>query len=993
MRNNSVIVTIFINIALVLSTLHSNGQWVQGQGMDGGDIRCIKKLGNDLFAGSQYGGVFRSDDNGNTWSSKSKGLPGGISVVQMVSKDSAIFAGTGYWSKNAKGVFRSFDNGETWVPKNSGIHTSGGWADLDITGFAVMGSYLFTSTKYHGIYRSDDLGDTWVYASADTSMEYYQVYDIHAIGTYLFAATYNGGFFRSGDYGTTWSQLNLGLPDGRVVDGLASSGTDLYARTSHGFFWSPNYGDFWMSINSGISDPNGAYSGAITADGDTLFVSINSASMGPETYKSINGGISWTVIPAISGNTGSGRYVQALLKEGNNVYAGNIGNFGVSAEGGGIIRSTDSGATWNQGSTGLAALNGVAITSNGAQVFSGTRYYSGIYKTENAGNQWTKYLLPGTTQNYQVLSMMSRDTKLFAGIQSSGVYISSDSGQTWTPTGAISYPVYALAKNAAYIFAGTSNQGMRRSSNDGSTWTTINTGLTTTLQKTIRAVATYGTMVYAGTSNGVFKSLNDGTNWTAANGGTGSPGVSAIKSLVAKGDTLIAGSSTKGIIRSLDKGSTWSVMFTGTGTGSVVNALVLKGDTLIAGGEGGIYVSYDWGLSWGCLSQALPMISEVYTLHIFNDTLYAGMYGQSVWQTTLNLPPLAYEVTGESQYCEGSPGVPVGLSGSQPGVTYTLYKNSIAQVPTVAGTGSPISFGNQLSGIYKIEGSNINGTTTMNGTVTISMAPVLAVAVTIVPDANPVSPGDLATFTATPVNGGLMPSFQWFVNNTPTGADSVVFSYLPTNNDTVYCRLTSSEICTAGNPVRSNDLIIRVIPITLPLENITVANGDTLCFNALQTITVGGNGNTFTVQAGGSATMIAGQNIIYLPGTTADSGSYMLGYITMNGTYCTNPVNPVVYSPLQHVGLQTPVPETGISGNIRLYPNPATSSFTLELTGGETAGLTKLEIYSISGLKVFNKECNGVSKQSVSVSDLRPGVYFVHVTMGVGRETLKLIKL
>jgi hypothetical protein len=187
--------------------------------------------------------------------------------------------------------------------------------------------------------------------------------------------------------------------------------------------------------------------------------------------------------------------------------------------------------------------------------------------------------------------------------------------------------------------------------------------------------------------------------------------------------------------------------------------------------------------------------------------------------------------------------------------------------------------------------------------------------------------------------------------------------------------------------------VTAVMPDTVSLNNIMVASGDTNCYNALQTIFVAGNGDTFTVEAGGSATLIAGQNIIYLPGTTADSGSYMLGYITTDSTYCTNPVNPVVNSPVQYVRLQTPAHETRISGNVRLYPNPATSSFTLELTGGETAGLTKLEIYSISGLKVFTNECNGVRKQSVSLSDLRPGVYFVHVTTGDGRETVKLIKL
>gem|GEM_PF-5796457 len=32
-------------------------------------------------------------------------------------------------------------------------------------------------------------------------------------------------------------------------------------------------------------------------------------------------------------------------------------------------------------------------------------------------------------------------------------------------------------------------------------------------------------------------------------------------------------------------------------------------------------------------------------------------------------------------------------------------------------------------------------------------------------------------------------------------------------------------------------------------------------------------------------------------------------------------------------------------------------------------------------------------KQTISVNDLRPGIYFIHVTMGSSLETVKLIKL
>jgi len=83
-------------------------------------------------------------------------------------------------------------------------------------------------------------------------------------------------------------------------------------------------------------------------------------------------------------------------------------------------------------------------------------------------------------------------------------------------------------------------------------------------------------------------------------------------------------------------------------------------------------------------------------------------------------PPTAYAVTGGGAYCQGGIGLPVGLSNSQAGVTYTLYKNSIPQMPTISGTGSPISFGNQLAGTYTVGGTAQSGTTTMTGNALIN---------------------------------------------------------------------------------------------------------------------------------------------------------------------------------------------------------------------------------------------------------------------------------
>lgn len=85
--------------------------------------------------------------------------------------------------------------------------------------------------------------------------------------------------------------------------------------------------------------------------------------------------------------------------------------------------------------------------------------------------------------------------------------------------------------------------------------------------------------------------------------------------------------------------------------------------------------------------------------------------------------PAVFSVTGGGTYCEvpGS-GLPVGLSGSETGVTYTLFRNNVVQGISLAGTGSPISFGNQPMGVYTVSGVNTAGTTLMSGNATISLS-------------------------------------------------------------------------------------------------------------------------------------------------------------------------------------------------------------------------------------------------------------------------------
>lgn len=126
--------------------------------------------------------------------------------------------------------------------------------------------------------------------------------------------------------------------------------------------------------------------------------------------------------------------------------------------------------------------------------------------------------------------------------------------------------------------------------------------------------------------------------------------------------------------------------------------------------------------------------------------------------------------------------------------------------------------------------------TASSDTITMIVAQQLAASLTIVASSNDICPGTMVSFSATPANGGISPSFQWKINGSPIGSNSAMFNYNNfSNNDIVTCEVTPSTGGCSSTPASSNAITIAVrsIPtITLiPLDTI-VALGTQVQLNA-----------------------------------------------------------------------------------------------------------------------------------------------------------------
>jgi uncharacterized protein (TIGR02145 family) len=83
----------------------------------------------------------------------------------------------------------------------------------------------------------------------------------------------------------------------------------------------------------------------------------------------------------------------------------------------------------------------------------------------------------------------------------------------------------------------------------------------------------------------------------------------------------------------------------------------------------------------------------------------------------------------------------------------------------------------------------------------------LPAGVSITATPNPFCPGSSVTITATPSNGGPLPTYQWKVNGINTGTGST-YTYNPVNGDSVRCIMTSNLSCVTGSPASSSKIIL-----------------------------------------------------------------------------------------------------------------------------------------------------------------------------------------
>jgi hypothetical protein len=621
------------------AALSAIGIWTPSTGPYGGAFNSVT-MGpqNTVFAGSQSYGIYRSNDNGATWTAVNTGLPGtSPSTYQMIyslaSIDSTVLAGM-----PGAGVYLSNDLGNHWT-----VAGAVGFAGNGMCTFTIAGSRIFAVAS-GALYVSVDKGGTWTQINTGTFVGTLASVAAGPRASDLFAGTNDGYIFMSPDTGVTWAQIIRFPYPG--VHGFAIRGVNFVAATGSGIEISQDSGVTWTQTGTTVE-----FDMLIPgAGGSDLYAFYGDLGV----YRSVDNGATWasattallqkygyiTPTGLAAGSNGSG---------GTMVFASTLAH--------GMIMSNDNGASWNETNNGLLASTIMAVAAvpngvGGSNVLATDQ--AGTFLSVNSGTGWT-WLPDGTAAFYNGFQANAfaaafgggGQTTVFAG-GATGMYVSTLSGSSpWTPanTGMSDSNVLAVAVFRNAVFAGTNSGGVFMSVDNGASWTPRNTGL---LDLHVNGFAVdssaAGSVIFAATDTaGVFRSPDSGAHWTAANTGL----VNQVRSLCVGptrkgGHRLYAGTFT-GLFASPDSGRTWSaISHPSIGTKIVLCLLACSdnqgGSFVIAGNPDGLYVSIDNGASWSLVGLAGGCVIESIALGLDGTgrrCLYAGTAGGGVWRLGL----------------------------------------------------------------------------------------------------------------------------------------------------------------------------------------------------------------------------------------------------------------------------------------------------------------------------------------------------------------------
>ena len=977
------------------------------------------------------GGLWKSTDGGNTWSTNTDFQLPALGVMDVTIDPTNT--NNMYIGILMHGVFKSTDGGNTW--SNTGLNQYCYRVAMD-----PSNSNVLLAGCTNGVYRSADAGATWslVIPTSGFTNIITEVEFNPATPNIVYAAGYSV-MYRSADNGITWTVLTAGLPPSPFGIKLAVSPANpnyVYALmcsyvfpASNGFYGlyrSTDAGLTWtaMSTTPNIMgyDITGAASGGQGSYCMALAVSpLNADEVyagGIHVWKSVNGGSTWT-IKTNWGGPGTAVHVD---QQGLQFQPGS-GNIIYSCNDGGLNVSNDAGDTWTNLSNGLEILQihklgnsatNPNIIAVGTQDNGSNKSSSGIV-TNIGGGDGFECIIDYTDSN-----------TIYTSYQSGAIFRSVDGGTTnvsITPSSSSNFYTYYSMNplNSKTLYAPFAE--LYRSHNKGTTWTAITSGVFPAVSGAFHtpvAVAPSDTnTIYVARMTEVYKTTNGGVSWTSLS--TGLPPAAYVTSMTVhptdanilwltfSGYGSYSTTSNDKVFKTTDGGLTWTNI-TGTGLPLVaVNCVVYQNgspDALYAATDIGVYYIDNTMANWIPYNTGLPnvRITEI-EIQYGAGKLRAATYGRGLWETDLNVAVVNVNDAGISTVISPTatictniitPVVKLNNFGSATLTSATIeYQVDGGTVNTFAWTGSIASFGSlnvTLSAISVTPGAHIfHSNTIFPNTVA---------------DIN--NTNDSTNFAFNYVTGLPLPFSEGFESTTfpPTGFTRNNFDGGITWQRTTLAAKTGTASAFMDDMNYANDAMID--ELILPNVDLTSTASPALTFEMAYQLRANplpsnSYSDTLKVQVSTdcgvtwtqvfkkfdiplvTTTPIYNTSVTYVPATstTADwrlesidlspfnfSNGVLIKIINVNGrgnNLYIDDIN-IVDIPLSTLENTKPT--------IEIFPNPNSGTFTLSMANGKLG--SDLEIYNVLGKLIYSQKLvNGTN--DITISEQAAGMYFYKV--------------
>jgi photosystem II stability/assembly factor-like uncharacterized protein len=469
-------------------------------------------------------GVFRSDDYGETWITKTNGMTDTNIWALAIHPNTpqTMLAGT----HNGL-LYTSLDGGENWSLSGQ---ITGTVARVYFNPYEPLEVWAASSTAHDQAYlfRSTDL-TTWELVLKEENRGGGVVsWDLNFLSDTIWTAL--SQVYTSTDNGDTWNEIeHLG---GNAIEVTPDNPQEIYAAAGIGIRKSNDGGVNWQDSNNGLAGQFPYLLATSPLDPDLIYVKTRQG-----IYRSFNGGYAWQNLDYGGGGWPAGDYLAIDPYTPTRIY---LGGYTCNGDQFCIEISTDSGETWN------------LITSTLPLTYAGVE--SGVLVVAPHPQ------IPGRILAGNAVAKVS----VFHSDDAIGMVLASDDyGQSWTfmgPTQPISF-IIDIAYDAVdpnLVYMATAGSGHWKSTDGGATWRKLPyIGDGWIFDEIAPHPTLSGHVVIAvGNNEGLFSSQDAGETWMFLTDSVGSPLVYA----PTVPPTLygqMERSQYSGLMRSFDNGQTW----------------------------------------------------------------------------------------------------------------------------------------------------------------------------------------------------------------------------------------------------------------------------------------------------------------------------------------------------------------------------------------------------------------------------------------------------